>query len=73
MMKVMAEKTFFSDYLPVSIMSKLIEAPFNRLKLAKILGREYQFHYPTGALIACVVWSVIFIAGSYLILKKRDW
>ncbi|SFH80915.1 ABC transporter permease [Halpernia frigidisoli] len=72
-MKVMEEKTFFSDYLPLSSMSKLIEAPFNRLKLAKILGMEYQFHYPTGALIACVVWSIIFIAGSYLILKKRDW
>jgi ABC-2 type transport system permease protein len=72
-MKMMVDKTFISDYLPLSSMSKLIEAPFDRTKLAKMLGLEYHFHYPTGALIACIIWSIIFIVGSYLILKKRDW
>lgn len=72
-MKVMADKTFISDFLPLSSMSKLIETPFTRLKLAKEIGLQYQFHYPTGSLIACFVWCLVFIGGSYLILKKRDW
>ena len=72
-MKAMVDHNFISDYLPLSSMSKLIEAPFTRTKLAQQIGLQYEFHYPTGSLIACLVYCVIFIAGSYLILKKRDW
>ena len=72
-MQAMTNHTFISDFLPLSSMSKLIPAPFTRTNLAKMLGMEYHFQYPTESLIACLVWCVIFIAGSYLILKKRDW
>lgn len=72
-MKAMVDTNFITDYLPLNSMSKLIEAPFSRTKLAKVIGLQYEFHYPTGALIACIIWSIIFIAGSYFILKKRDW
>lgn len=72
-MQAMTNHNFITDFLPLNSMSKLIEAPFTRTKLAQQIGLQYEFHYPTGALIACIVWSVVFIAGSYLILKKRDW
>lgn len=65
--------TFISDFLPLNSMSKLIEAPFTRTKLAQQIGLQYHFQYPTESLVACLVWCVIFIGGSYFILKKRDW
>jgi ABC-2 type transport system permease protein len=65
--------TFISDFLPLNSMSELIKAPFERTHLGKMLGMEYHFQYPTESLVACLVWCFIFITGSYLILKKRDW
>ncbi|MGH1516075.1 ABC transporter permease [Chryseobacterium sp. JK1] len=64
---------FFSHLLPLESMSNLIPNPMMRLNMAKMMGVKYEFHYPTESLIACLVWSVIFIFGSYWILKKRDW
>ncbi|WP_407404983.1 ABC transporter permease [Chryseobacterium sp.] len=64
---------FFSKLLPLESMASLIPNPILRLNLAKTLGLKYDFTYPTESLVACLVWCGIFILGSYLILKKRDW
>lgn len=64
---------FFSKLLPLESMSSLIPNPMMRLNMAKMMGLKYEFTYPIESLIACIVWCAIFIFGSYLILKKRDW
>lgn len=64
---------FVSNLFPLESMSNLIPNPILRLKLAKMMGMKYEFHYPTESMIACLVWCAIFIVGSYWILRKRDW
>jgi ABC-type transport system involved in multi-copper enzyme maturation permease subunit len=64
---------FFSKLFPLESMSNLIPNPMLRLNMAKAFGLKYEFTYPTESLIACLVWCALFIFGSYLILKKRDW
>ncbi len=71
--KILKTKTFFTDYLPLESMSNLIPSPLVRTQMAKMFGMEFKFEYPIGSVVACLVWSVIFIAGSYWILKKKDW
>ncbi len=73
MEKAMSDSFFFSDILPLESMSQLIANPLMRLKGAQIFGVPYEFHYPTESVIACVIWCLLFIFGSYYILKKRDW
>lgn len=72
-MKIMKDDFFFTHLLPLESMSSLIPNPIMRLDMAKMIGFKYEFTYPTESLIACVIWCVIFIFGSYWILKKRDW
>lgn len=72
-MDVAQNSFFFTKLLPLESMSNLIPNPLIRLNLAKMMGLKYEFTYPTESLIACIVWSAIFIFGSYWILKKRDW
>lgn len=64
---------FFSNLLPLHSMSELIPNPMMRLKFAEMFGGKYVYNYPTESLIACFVWIIIFMLGSYWILKKRDW
>jgi len=71
--EVLQHEFFFSKLLPLESMSSLIPNPMMRLNMAKMLGLKYEFTYPTESLIACLVWCGLFIFGSYLILKKRDW
>lgn len=63
----------FSKLLPLESMSSLIPNPMLRLNIAKTLGMEYHFSYPWPSLVAAVLWTAVFIYGSYWILKKRDW
>lgn len=72
-MKIMKDDFFITHLLPLESMSSLIPNPMMRLNMAKMMGLKYEFTYPTESLIACIIWSVIFIFGSYWILKKRDW
>lgn len=72
-MKIMKDDFFFTHLLPLESMSSLITNPIMRLDMAKMIGFKYEFTYPTESLIACIIWCVIFIFGSYWILKKRDW
>lgn len=69
----MKDKFFFSNLLPLHSMSELIPNPMMRLKFAEMMGGKYEFHYPVESLIACLIWTAVFIAGSYFLLKKRDW
>jgi len=71
--KIMIDHVFLTDYLPLGSMSNLIPSPLVRTNMAKMFGMEFKFEYPIGSVIACAIWSVIFIAGSYWILKKKDW
>ncbi len=71
--EVLQNDFFFSKIFPLESMSNLIPNPMLRLNMAKALGLKYEFTYPTESLIACLVWCALFILGSYLILKKRDW
>ncbi|WP_333853272.1 ABC transporter permease [Epilithonimonas sp.] len=66
-------KTYITDFLPLESMSKLIPNPLIRTKMAEMFGMQFKFEYPIGSLVACIIWSAIFIAGSYWILKKKDW
>lgn len=70
---VLQNDFFITHLLPLESMSSLIPNPIMRLKMAKMIGLKYEFHYPTESLIACLVWCGIFIFGSYWILRKRDW
>jgi len=71
--KVLNAKTFYTDYLPLESMSNLIPNPLIRTNMAKLLGMQFKFEYPTGSVVACLIWSAIFITGSYYILKRKDW
>ncbi|QQQ29753.1 ABC transporter permease [Chryseobacterium indoltheticum] len=71
--EVLQNDFFFSKIFPLESMSNLIPNPMLRLNMAKALGLKYEFTYPTESLIACLVWCGLFIFGSYVILKKRDW
>ncbi|MNK42285.1 ABC-2 family transporter protein [compost metagenome] len=70
---IAVNKTYLTDFLPLESMSKLIPNPLVRTKMAEMFGVQFKFEYPWESVVACVVWSIVFIAGSYLILKKKDW
>ncbi|KQT16868.1 hypothetical protein ASG31_10865 [Chryseobacterium sp. Leaf404] len=72
-MKILQNDFFISKLFPLESMSSLIPNPMVRTNMAKMMNLKYEFTYPTESLIACIVWCVIFIGGSYVILKKRDW
>ncbi|WP_379969991.1 ABC transporter permease [Epilithonimonas sp. UC225_85] len=65
--------TYLTDFLPLESMSKLIPNPLVRTNMAKMFGMQFKFEYPWESVLACFIWSLIFIMGSYLILKKKDW
>ncbi|REC47767.1 ABC transporter permease [Chryseobacterium pennipullorum] len=71
--EILQNDFFITHLLPLESMSSLIPNPMMRLNMAKMMGVQYQFHYPTESLIACLLWCVVFILGSYWILRKRDW
>jgi ABC-type transport system involved in multi-copper enzyme maturation permease subunit len=71
--EILQNDFFITHLLPLESMSSLIPNPMMRLKMAKMMGMKYEFHYPTESMIACLVWCAIFIFGSYWILRKRDW
>lgn len=64
---------FITDYLPLESMSDLIPNPLIRTKMAELIGMEFKFEYPIASVVSCIIWSIIFISGSYMILKKKDW
>jgi len=71
--KILNTKVFYTDYLPLESMSNLIPNPLIRTNMAKLLGMQFKFEYPVESVVACLIWSAVFFAGSYWILKKKDW
>jgi len=65
-------------FFPFRSMSNLIDEPISRLSAVKAVanqvGEEFNFDYAvhTHEIIIVLVWTVIFIAGSYKLLQKRD-
>jgi len=71
--KTIKDSILITNYTPLNAMSKLIPLPVERTELAKILGVKYEYNFPIDSVIACIIYSAIFIFGSYYILKKKDW
>lgn len=76
--------TIFEDvsgimrFFPLEAMANLIKEPFSRLgpvrSAANTLGEQFSKNYDVQFLDIMIVsaWTVIFIYGSYALLKKRD-
>ncbi len=67
-----------AQFFPLEAMSNLIKEPFSRLGVVQTaatqLGESFTKGYSVGLLNVSIVliWTGIFIYGSYVILKKRD-
>ncbi len=63
-----------TDYLPLNTMSKLVEEPFQRIRLIESMtGGKYTFEIPYFAVITSIGYSILFLYGTFYIMKKRDW
>ncbi|MDG1329484.1 MAG: ABC transporter permease subunit, partial [Flavobacteriaceae bacterium] len=66
------------QFFPLTAMSNLIKEPFSRLgavqTAANQLGEAFDKDYSVQSLtvIIVMVWTFLFIFGSYYILKRRD-
>ncbi|TDX86525.1 ABC transporter permease subunit [Epilithonimonas xixisoli] len=67
------DKTYITDFLPLESMSQLIPNPLIRTKMAEMFGMQFKFEYPWESFVACLIWSTVFVTGSFWILKKKDW
>ena len=63
---------------PLTSMSNLIKEPFSRLgavqsaasQLGEALDKDYSVQFITVLIV--LIWTFLFVYGSYAILKKRD-
>jgi hypothetical protein len=63
-----------TDYLPLNVMSNLIDEPFQRIQMvSQITGGSFEFSIPYGSILASIIYSTLFIMGSYWLIKKKDW
>ena len=63
-----------SDYLPLNVMSNLIDEPFQRIQLvSQLTGGSFEYTIPYGAIVASLLYSALFILGSYWLVKRKDW
>ncbi|GHC54458.1 ABC transporter permease [Ulvibacter litoralis] len=66
------------NFLPLNAMSDLITEPFSRLgavqSAANQLGENFNQNYDVqwSTVLITMGWTVLFIYGSYAILKRRD-
>lgn len=69
------EKPFLlTEYLPLNSMSSLIEEPFQRIRLvSQLTGGTFEYTIPYGAIVASIIYSTLFIVGSYWLVKRKDW
>ena len=69
---------FLKQFLPLQSMSNLIVEPFTKLETitaaANQINPEFDKDYsvPITAIITVLVWTAIFVFGSYKLLQKRD-
>lgn len=65
-------------FFPLQSMSNLIDEPFTRLSavqnLGEQIGENLKFDYAVHwyEILIVLVWTTIFVYGSYALLKKRD-
>lgn len=65
-------------FFPLQSMFNLIEEPFSRLgavqSMATQIGEKFEldYHIHWYEIIIVLVWTTLFIYGSYALLKKRD-
>ena len=65
-------------FFPMQAMSNLIDEPFTRLSavqnLGDQIGENFKFDYAVHwyEILIVLIWTAIFIYGSYALLKKRD-
>jgi ABC-type transport system involved in multi-copper enzyme maturation permease subunit len=63
-----------TDYLPLNTMSKLVEEPFQRIRLIESMtGGKYTFEIPYLAVVTAIGYSLLLLYGTFYIMKKRDW
>jgi len=63
-----------TDFLPLNTMSKLVEEPFQRIRLIESMtGGNFTFEIPYLAVITSIAYSILFLYGTYVIMTKRDW
>ena len=66
------------SFFPMQAMSNLIDEPFTRLSavqnLGDQIGENFKFDYAVHwyEILIVLVWTTLFIYGSYALLKKRD-
>ena len=66
------------SFFPFRAMSNLIDEPFSRLSAVKAVanqvGENFSFDYAVHwyEIVIVIVWSFLFIYGSYKLLLKRD-
>ncbi|MFQ3341276.1 MAG: ABC-2 type transport system permease protein [Flavobacteriaceae bacterium] len=71
-----AEQVFL--FFPLNAIGNLIKEPFSRLSavqnIADQIGEGFAKNYDVSLISIIIVlgWSLIFIRGSYLLLKRRD-
>ena len=66
------------QFFPLSAMSNLLIEPISRLAVIKAIGnqigiaegKDYAVHFTT--ILIVLTWTIIFVIGSYKLLKKRD-
>jgi len=67
-----------ASFFPFRAMSNLIDEPFSRLSAVKAVanqvGENFNFDYAVHwyEIVIVIVWSFLFIYGSYRLLLKRD-
>jgi ABC-type transport system involved in multi-copper enzyme maturation permease subunit len=63
-----------TDYLPLNTMTKLVEEPFQRIRLIESMtGGKFTFEVPYLAILTAIIYSILFLYGTYYIMTKRDW
>jgi ABC-type transport system involved in multi-copper enzyme maturation permease subunit len=66
------------QFLPLEAMSNLIKEPFTRLSAVKTVAKQVgedlskDFSVQPLTILIVLIWTAIFIYGSYYLLKKRD-
>ncbi|MFS4494586.1 ABC transporter permease [Maribacter sp. 2308TA10-17] len=66
------------SFFPLQSMSNLIDEPFTRLSavqnLGDQIGENFKFDYAVHwyEILIVLIWTALFIYGSYALLKKRD-
>ena len=74
--QISAEQIF--KFFPLNAMGNLIKEPFSRLSaiqnIADQIGDGFVKDYSVSFLniIIVLIWSALFIYGSYSLLKRRD-